>query len=162
MKKWIAGAALAAGLTVGSIAHANEFQIVQVDQTTLMAVDVTSLATVEGRPSVWVVTVHAKEQPVNAGARYRYLMTRWSVDCQGRRYRLGTLTAFSTDHHHVETQEGSGKWLDILPESTGDRVLETVCPPTKRNMKLTLDIERQRFVDIYVGRADAGFPKTTP
>jgi hypothetical protein len=58
---------------------------------------------------------------------YSYSLHLAEYDCKGFRWRLRSIIEYTIFDEAIESLEGSGEWVDIVPESIGESILEAVC-----------------------------------
>ncbi len=72
---------------------------------------------------VWIRTAEAKSQG--------YSLDRYELKCAARKLRLASSTDYDKDGRVLHsTSFDSASWDDVIPDSVGEAILQTVCRRT--------------------------------
>lgn len=77
----------------------------------------------------WVRLDYSEDQKVSGTEiKYSYWVQRLGVDCKKRTYKLEQGLWYDKDKKLVHNAEGSNEWLEPVPETLGEQLIDGLCP----------------------------------
>lgn len=145
MKRWIAAAALVAGLATAGTAAANDYYVVSVEDGEVVLIDLGTEAR-DGN-SVEIVSTWIYRNPADG---VDYEVEKLELDCRGERMRILEHVGYDRSGKLLDT-DGRSRWLKLPPNTVGLDLLKAACNVDQRNPKQMVDAELpvviERFLD---------------
>lgn len=63
----------------------------------------------------------------NGYENYSHSLNLWEINCSNRKTRLLSYSDYNLSGEILDTYDTSGPWVNLIPDSVGYSVAETVC-----------------------------------